>query len=99
MDPKILMWGGFTLFVLLMLALDLGVFHKKLHAVSIKEALIWTGVWISLAMIFNVGVYVFAGKTKALEFLAGYLIEESLSVDNIFVFVLMFGYFKVPAAY
>jgi len=93
------MWGGFNLFVLLMLALDLGVFHRKVHVVTMKEALIWSGVWISLALLFNYGIYVYMGREKALEFLTGYLIEKSLSVDNIFVFVLIFTYFHVPPAY
>ncbi|HXH19720.1 MAG TPA: TerC/Alx family metal homeostasis membrane protein, partial [Chitinophagales bacterium] len=99
MDANILLWGGFNLFVLLMLALDLGVFHRKAHAVTMKEALIWSGVWISLSLLFNYGIYVYMGKEKALEFLTGYLIEKSLSVDNIFVFVLIFAYFHVPPAY
>jgi tellurite resistance protein TerC len=92
-------WIGFTLFVLAMLALDLGVFHRQAHAVSIKEASIWSVVWITLAMGFNAGVYFFSGPEPALQFLAGYLIEKSLSVDNIFVFALLFSYFHVPAAY
>jgi len=89
-----------------MLALDLGVFNRKNHEVKIKEALIWSGVWVSLALIFNLGLYYFysppPGTTSAesaLEFLTGYVIEKSLSVDNIFVFVLIFSYFKVPAIY
>lgn len=81
-----------------MLLLDLAVFHRKKHEVKIKEALIWTGVWVSLALVFNYGIYHFWGKEKALEFLTGYLIEKCLSVDNIFVFILIFSYFKVPAA-
>ncbi len=94
-DP-LWLWGGFTLFVLAMMALDLGVFHRKAHVVGFKEALGWTGVWVTLAMIFNAGVWYFAGPQKALEFLFGYLIEYSLSVDNIFVFALLFSYFAVP---
>jgi tellurite resistance protein TerC len=93
------LWVGFNLFVLAMLALDLGVFHRKAHAVSLKEASIWSAVWITLAMIFNAGVYLFAGPEPALQFFTGYLIEKSLSVDNIFVFVLLFTFFKVPAPY
>lgn len=99
METTSIQWVGFNVFVLLMLILDLAVFHRKSHEVKIKEALIWTGVWVSLALLFNFGVYLFAGKEKALEFLTGYLIEKSLSVDNIFVFILIFSYFKVPAAY
>jgi len=93
------LWVGFNLFVLVMLALDLGVFHRRAHAVSLKEASIWSVVWITLAMIFNAGLYLFAGPEPALQFFTGYLIEKSLSVDNIFVFVLLFTFFKVPAAY
>src|SRR2546423_8779882 len=93
------LWIGFNLFVLAMLALDLGVFHRKAHAVSLKEASIWSVVWITLAMVFNVGLYLFAGPEPALQFFTGYLIEKSLSVDNIFIFVLLFTYFSVPAAY
>ena len=88
-------WVGFTAFVLVMLALDLGVFHRKAHAVSIREATIWSAVWVTLAMIFNLGLYWFQGPEPALQFFTGYLIEKSLSVDNIFVFALIFGYFSV----
>ena len=93
------MWGGFALFVLAMLALDLGVFHRHSHAVGFKEALTWTGIWVLLALVFGAGVSHFAGTQKAVEFYTGYLIELSLSVDNVFVFVLMFTYFAVPARY
>ena len=92
-------WIGFNVFVLLMLALDLGVFNRKAHVVSVKEALTWTGVWISLSLVFNGLIYYWFGETKAIEFLTGYLIEKSLSIDNIFVFVLVFGYFQIPAIY
>lgn len=92
-------WIGFNLFVLLMLALDLGVFNRKAHVVSVKEALTWSGVWISLALTFNGLIYYWFGEAKAVEFLTGYLIEKSLSIDNIFVFVLVFGYFQIPAIY
>jgi tellurite resistance protein TerC len=92
-------WAGFIAFVILLLAIDLGVFHRKSHEVKIKEALIWSALWISLALIFNYGVYVFMGKEKALEFLAGYLIEKSLSVDNLFVFIMLFSYFNVNPIY
>ncbi|HYG57740.1 MAG TPA: TerC family protein [Symbiobacteriaceae bacterium] len=90
---------GFNVLVLVMLALDLGVFHRKAHSVSLKEAAIWSVVWISLALAFNAGIYFLAGRELALEFLSGYLIEKALSVDNIFVFVLIFSYFKVPSQY
>jgi tellurite resistance protein TerC len=93
------LWIGFNVFVLAMLALDLGVFHRKAHAVSIKEASIWSVVWITSAMAFNAGIYFFSGPEPALQFFTGYLIEKSLSVDNIFVFGLLFTYFNVPAAY
>ena len=89
-------WVVFNIFILAMLALDLGVFNKTNHEVKFKEALAWSGVWITLALIFNYGIYHYAGKELALEFLTGYLIEKSLSVDNIFVFILIFSFFKVP---
>jgi tellurite resistance protein TerC len=93
-----LLWIGFTLFVLAMLGLDLGVFHRRAHAIHIREALLWTLVWISLALLFNVGVYFWFGSERGLEFFTGYLIEKALSVDNIFVFLVIFSYFAVPAA-
>ena len=99
LSGTIWLWIGFNIFVLAMLALDLGVSHRKAHAVSIKEACIWSLVWITLAMAFNAGVYFFSGPEPALQFFTGYLIEKSLSVDNIFVFGLLFTYFNVPAAY
>lgn len=92
-------WIGFNAFILLMLALDLGVFHRKAHVVSIREAGAWTVVWITLALVFNLGVWHFLGPQKALEFLTGYVIEYSLSVDNMFVFALLFSYFAVPPLY
>jgi tellurite resistance protein TerC len=91
------LWVGFIVFVLAMLAFDLGIFHRKAHAVSMREALVWTVVWIGLALVFNVGVYVWFGPVHALEFLTGYLIEKALSVDNLFVFLVLFSYFAVPA--
>jgi tellurite resistance protein TerC len=92
-------WAGFLLFVFLMLALDLGVFHRKSHAVKIREALIWSAVWIALALAFNVLVYYNLGSEKALQFFTGYVIEKALSVDNLFVFILVFGYFHVKPEY
>ncbi len=92
-------WILFNLFVLVMLAVDLGVFHKKAHTVSLKEALGWSAVWITLAMIFNAGLYYTQGPKPALEFLTGYLIEKALSIDNIFVFVMVFSFFRVPPLY
>lgn len=94
-----LLWLGFVVFVLLMLALDLGVFHKKSHEISLKEAGIWSGVWVGLAAVFNLVIYFGFGSQRALEFTTGYLIEKALAVDNIFVFVILFGAFAVPAAY
>ncbi len=91
------LWIGFLVFVLAMLALDLGVFHRKEHAVRPREAAIWSVVWISLALLFNLGVYHWFGSVRALEFLTGYLIEKALSVDNLFVFLVVFSYFSVPA--
>ena len=99
MGISIYFWIGFHIFIFLMLALDLGVFHKHTHKVPVKEAVIWSIVWISLAMAFNLFVFFEFGKTKALEFLTGYVIEYSLSVDNIFVFILIFSYFAVKDQY
>ena len=108
-EGQIWLWIGFNVFVLAMLALDLGVFHRKSHAVSTKEAITWSIVWISLSLVFNVVIYFFwdrmmpgssyTNSEAALAFLTGYLIEKSLSVDNIFVFILIFSFFAVPAAY
>jgi tellurite resistance protein TerC len=88
-------WIGFHVFVFIMLALDLGVFHRKDTAISVKESLLWTVVWIAMAMLFNLGVYQFMGHQEAYEFLTCYVLEKSLSVDNIFVMTIIFGYFKV----
>lgn len=93
------MWLIFNVFVLGMLALDLGVFNRKSHTISIKEAVTWTLVWITLAMIFNGLVYLWHGPTAAIQYLTGYLIEKSLSIDNIFVFIMIFSYFQVPSQY
>ena len=90
------LWIGFTVFVLGMLALDLGVFHRDAHQLRVREALVWTAVWISLALLFNLGVYFWFGSQRALEFLTGYVIEKALSVDNIFVFLVIFSAFSVP---
>jgi tellurite resistance protein TerC len=99
MEVTIWFWVGFIAFVLAMLALDLGVFHKEAHAVKPKEAGIWVTVWVSLALLFAAGLWWYDGSHTALTFLTGYVIEESLSVDNIFVMVLIFQYFRVPAQY
>jgi tellurite resistance protein TerC len=93
------LYVGFNVFVLAMLALDLGVFHKEAHVVSMKEAAGWSALWVTLALVFNYGIYHFMGPQAGLEFLTGYLIEKALSVDNIFVFVLIFSYFQVPPRY
>lgn len=94
-----ILWLTFNVFVFAMLAIDLGIFHRKSHEVGVKEALTWTCVWVTLAMLFNLFIYYYFDKSKALEFFTGYLIEKSLSIDNIFVIILIFSYFKVPAAY
>ena len=94
-----LLWVIFNIFVLAMLALDLGVFHRKAHEIKLKEALVWCIIWITLALLFNMGIYLWRSPERALEFLTGYLIEYSLSVDNIFVFLLLFSYFRVPSQY
>jgi len=99
MIDQIWLWVGFNVFVLAMLALDLGVFHRKAHIVSFKESITWTVVWVGLALLFNGGIWHFYGSQKALEFFTGYLIEKSLSVDNVFVFALLFSYFAVPPKY
>jgi tellurite resistance protein TerC len=99
MPNQVLLWIAFNIFVVAMLALDLGVFHRKAHAVKIKEALVWSAFWVVLSLLFNLGVYFWRGPVTALEFLTGYLLEKSLSVDNIFVFLLIFTYFRVPALY
>jgi len=108
-EGQIWLWIGFNLFVLAMLALDLGVFHRKSHAISTKEAITWSVVWISLSLVFNAIIYFswdrmmpgssYTNSEAALAFFTGYLIEKSLSVDNIFVFILIFSFFAVPAAY
>lgn len=96
MSNQVLLWVVFNLFVVAMLALDLGVFHRKAHVIRIREALLWSGVWITLSLLFNGGIYFRRGSEPALEFLTGYLLEYSLSVDNIFVFLMLFTYFRVP---
>jgi tellurite resistance protein TerC len=98
-DVTIWFWIAFNAFVLAMLALDLGVFHRKAHAVSMREAGLWSAVWVARALAFNAGLYFFWGAEPALQFLTGYLIEKSLSVDNVFVFVMLFSFFAVPAQY
>lgn len=99
MNNQIYWWVGFHLLVFVMLAIDLGIFNKKDHDISIKESLTWTFVWITLAMLFNIGIYYFIGTKEASQFLTGYILEKSLSVDNIFVMTIIFGHFKVPTKY
>ena len=89
----------FIAFVLVMLTIDLGVFHRRAHAITRKEAFIWSIVWVTLSLLFNAGIWIWMGKQKALEFFAGYLVEKSLSLDNLFVFLMIFMYFGVPDRY
>ena len=96
---QLLFWILFNLFVLVMLVLDLGVFHRRTHVVKFREALLWSAMWIALAAIFAVIVYFWHGRVPALEFVTGYVIELSLSVDNLFVFLLIFRYFQVPTVH
>jgi len=90
------LWLGFTAFVVVMLALDLGVFHRRAHVVGVREAAIWSAVWIGLAMLFAGGIHMRFGAERAVEFVTGYLIEKALSVDNIFVILVILSYFAVP---
>src|SRR5918993_5655291 len=101
MDPisSTWLWVGFSLFILTMLSLDLGLFNRKAHTIRYREAWIWSGVWITLALIFAGLVFHYQGSERGFEFLTGYIIELSLSVDNLFVFLLIFSYFKVPAQF
>ncbi|NJD65541.1 MAG: TerC family protein [Chloroflexi bacterium] len=99
MAPNIWAWIGFLAVVLLMLAIDLGVFHRKAHVVRFREAATWSIVWFGLSMLFALGTYLYYGSRPALEFLTGYLIEWSLSVDNLFVFIAIFGYLRIPSQY
>jgi tellurite resistance protein TerC len=108
MTIELLWWAGFGAFVLTMLALDLGVFHRKAHEAKMREALTWSGTWVGLSLLFNLGIYLgwigaYAGaaarQQAALDFLTSYVIEYSLSVDNVFVFAVMFSYFAVPPVF
>jgi len=89
-------WLAFATIVLVMLALDLGVFHRKAHVVRLREALVWSTLWIVLSLLFNLGIYAQLGSQAALDFFTAYVIERTLSIDNIFVFLLIFSYFSVP---
>src|SRR5580700_12345783 len=99
MHTNLWFWIAFNAGVLCVLGIDLFGFQRKAHAPSTKEAAIWTAVWVALSLGFNALIWLWEGHAKALEFLTGYLIEYSLSVDNIFIFILIFSYFAVPAAY
>ena len=99
METPLLFWILFNAFVLIMLALDLGVFNRKAHVVSFREAITWTVVWVILALVFNGIIYFWRGQQQAMEFFTGYLVEKALSVDNIFVFIMIFGYFQIPKEY
>ncbi len=93
------LWIGFNIFIIIMLLLDLGVFNRKAHEIKVKEALLWSLFWIVLSLLFNLGIYYYRGTEIALQFLTGYIIEKSLSIDNIFVFLMIFTYFKVSPLY
>lgn len=99
MEHSLTLWIVFNIFIVAMLIIDLVVFNRKEHEISIKESLIWTGVWIFLACVFGVGIYFYMDPASSLDYFTGYLIEKSLSVDNIFVFILVFSYFGVPPKY
>ncbi len=99
MPGQALHWVVFTSIVLVMLALDLGVFHRRAHIIRLREAVVWSVVWIALSLLFNLGVYLYIGPQAGLDFLTAYLVEKSLSIDNIFVFLLIFSYFSVPAQF
>jgi tellurite resistance protein TerC len=92
-------WAGFILFIIIMLAIDLGVFNRKAHEIKLKEAVLLSVFWIALALVFNLGIYIWDGHEQGITFLTGYIVEKSLSVDNLFVFLLIFTYFGVPKIY
>lgn len=98
-DTSIWVWAAFLVFVLFVLALDLGIFHKKSHSVGFKESILWSGVWIALALVFSLIILNWRGQEDFHLFITGYVIEKSLSVDNLFVFLLIFTYFKIPNEY
>jgi tellurite resistance protein TerC len=99
METPMIFWILFNVFVLAMLAIDLGIFNRKSHVISFREAMSWTIVWILLALVFNGILYYWRGPVQAMEFFTGYLVEKALSIDNIFVFIMIFSFFHVPAAY
>ncbi len=96
--PNVWWWVGFNALILVLLAIDLGVFNRKAHAVSVREGLGWSALWVSLAVLFGLWIGRSMGRQSMLEFYAGYLVEQALSVDNLFVFILIFGYFKIAPA-
>ncbi|MFA5584540.1 MAG: TerC family protein [Bacteriovoracaceae bacterium] len=98
-ETSLLVWSIFVIFILLVLALDLGVFHKKSHTVGFKESIIWSVVWIAMALIFAVVLFFWRGQEDMMLYLTGYVIEKSLSVDNLFVFLLIFSFFRIPGEY
>lgn len=93
------MWIGFNVVIVVLLFLDLRVFHRRSHVIGVKESLLWTAFWIGLSLLFNLGIYFWKGSEMALQFLTAYVVEKSLSVDNLFVFLLIFTYFAVPSLY
>ena len=97
-SPSVL-WTIFGLIVLILLAMDLGFFHRKSHAINVREALLWSGIRLAVAVVFNFFIYFWMGSESAMDFAAGYLIERTLSLDNLFVFLLIFSYFRVPSHY
>src|SRR4051812_30519624 len=99
MNAPLWLWGAFNAGVLIVLALDLGIFNRKAHRIRLHEAAIWTVVWVTLSLAFAGYIYLTAGRVAGLQFITGYLIEYALSVDNIFIFVLIFSYFRVPEEY
>ena len=96
MEHSLYLWIGFSIFVIVMIIIDLVIFSRNPHKISIKESLVWTAIWIALSCVFGAGLYWFIGGDIATDYFTGYLIEKSLSMDNIFVFILIFNYFKVP---
>ncbi|MEA4936975.1 MAG: TerC family protein [Paludibacter sp.] len=99
MEVKPVFWIGFTVFILILLILDLYVFHKKDTVIKVKEALLWSAFWIGLALLFNIGIYIFYDHTRAIEFFTAYVLEESLSIDNLFVFIMIFKFFNIKSEY
>ena len=99
MEGQILWWVAFAVIVVVLLVLDMKVFHRKAHVIKVKESLLWTAFWIALSLLFCLGIYLWRGHGDALEFLTCYLIEKSLSIDNLFVFLMIFSYFAVPSIY